>query len=208
MFAVRNSNRCTKDCLCLFICPTGATDTENGQIDRERCIDGCRLCVDACPSHAIYLMNERYPERRLPSEALTAVLSELLRSKSILSTGSMALSQNNGKAEAALLRALGYSARILAEDCVRESGYMVPEKEHIEALMESGVLQRLFSTRFEGKGAEVVVHILGVVVDALGAGRDAEDVEGAVCEKCGFISLGGQDAACAHCGHDLTKVTA
>ena len=26
-FAVRNLRLCTKDCLCLYVCPTGATDT-------------------------------------------------------------------------------------------------------------------------------------------------------------------------------------
>ena len=33
MKAVRNIRLCTKDCMCLYVCPTGATDTENGQID-------------------------------------------------------------------------------------------------------------------------------------------------------------------------------
>ena len=36
--AVRNLRLCTKDCLCLFICPTGATDTENSVIDPEKCV--------------------------------------------------------------------------------------------------------------------------------------------------------------------------
>ena len=32
-YAVRNIRLCTKDCLCLYVCPTGATDTENSVID-------------------------------------------------------------------------------------------------------------------------------------------------------------------------------
>ena len=39
-YAVRNLRLCTKDCLCLYVCPTGATDTENSVIDPEKCI-GC-----------------------------------------------------------------------------------------------------------------------------------------------------------------------
>ena len=39
-YAVRNLRLCTKDCLCLYVCPTGATDTENSIIDPEKCI-GC-----------------------------------------------------------------------------------------------------------------------------------------------------------------------
>ena len=53
MHAVRNTRLCTKDCLCLYVCPTGATDTETGQIDAAKCLDGCRACVDACPNGAL-----------------------------------------------------------------------------------------------------------------------------------------------------------
>ena len=31
--AVRNLRLCTKDCICLYVCPTGATDTEDSIID-------------------------------------------------------------------------------------------------------------------------------------------------------------------------------
>lgn len=51
-YAVRNLRLCTKDCLCLYVCPTGATDTENSIIDVEKCI-GCGACADARPSTAI-----------------------------------------------------------------------------------------------------------------------------------------------------------
>ena len=50
MHAVRNIRLCTKDCLCLYVCPSGATDTENSVIDPEKCI-GCGACVEACPWH-------------------------------------------------------------------------------------------------------------------------------------------------------------
>ena len=42
-YAVRNLRLCTKDCLCLYVCPTGATDTENSIIDANKCI-GCGKC--------------------------------------------------------------------------------------------------------------------------------------------------------------------
>ena len=47
-YAVRNIRLCTKDCLCLYVCPTGATDTENSIIDKEKCI-GCGDCADVLP---------------------------------------------------------------------------------------------------------------------------------------------------------------
>ena len=54
VYAVRNIRLCTKDCLCLYVCPTGATDTENSVIDVEKCI-GCALCAAACPADAIFV---------------------------------------------------------------------------------------------------------------------------------------------------------
>ena len=37
-YAVRNLALCTKDCLCLYVCPTGASDTEDSIIDVCKCI--------------------------------------------------------------------------------------------------------------------------------------------------------------------------
>ena len=53
--AVRNLRLCTKDCLCLYVCPTGATDTENSIIDTDKCT-GCGKCEEVCPVHAIAIL--------------------------------------------------------------------------------------------------------------------------------------------------------
>jgi hypothetical protein len=38
MYASRNLGKCTKDCLCLFVCPTDAADTETRQMgSRKKC---------------------------------------------------------------------------------------------------------------------------------------------------------------------------
>ena len=68
MYAIRSYY----DCLCLYVCPTGATDTETGQIDPGTCISGCRLCVDACPSHAISLVPEEYPRQQEKTDRITS----------------------------------------------------------------------------------------------------------------------------------------
>ncbi len=128
MYASRNIRLCTKDCLCLFVCPTGATDTENGQIDKARCISGCRACVDACPSHAIFLVAEEYPEPVPRDPEIAERLLELCAQKVAQQESASALSTELKKTGGGrLARALARSARILAEDCARESGYMTPQ---------------------------------------------------------------------------------
>ena len=130
MYAIRNINKCTKDCLCLFVCPTGATDTETGQIDSSRCVDGCRLCVDICPSHAISLMVENFPLRPLKDESVEKSLSYLLESKA------SALELTNGS-DHPIINALFHSLAILGEDCAREAGFMIPQDSRLIELLAS-----------------------------------------------------------------------
>ncbi len=130
MYAIRNVSRCTKDCLCLFVCPTGATDTETGQIDSSKCIDGCRLCVDICPSHAISLMVRNFPIRPKKDEKVVKSLQNVLKSK--VSTYEAVGSSNH-----TLMKAFRHSLAILAEDCAREEGFMIPQDTKVKELLES-----------------------------------------------------------------------
>lgn len=201
MFAARNIKLCTKDCMCLFICPTGATDTENGQIDQERCIDGCRLCVDACPSHAIYIVPERYPERKLPEGKIADVLTDLLMNKSSLSIQSLAVSTvRDAPEEAAFFKSLALSSRILAEDCIRESGYMVPDREQFRALMESGLIQQLYAAQFKSGDTETIELLMNRILDSLNENRDAEGLDVTSCGDCGHLSIDMKSEKCPNCG--------
>jgi len=138
MYAVRNIRLCTKDCLCLYVCPTGATDTETGQIDPEKCLDGCRLCVDACPSHAIYLIPETYPPQQEKSTDIQSILSVLSKSKTtqenIARTIVNSSTDLNMKQFA---KAVSMSNRIMAEDILREAGFMLPQSQNAQDLLSS-----------------------------------------------------------------------
>ena len=128
-YAVRNIRLCTKDCLCLYVCPTGATDTENSIIDVSKCI-GCGDCADACPSGAISMVPQEYPPQQLKTEAVVSALNVLLRSKSEQENIAAGLS---GK----LAIAIEKSNHIMAEDIIREAGYMLPQSENVQTLLRS-----------------------------------------------------------------------
>ena len=131
-YAVRNIRLCTKDCLCLYVCPTGASDTENSIIDVSACI-GCGDCADACPSGAISMVPFDYPEQQAKTEEVVSAMNALLRSKSKQERIAAGLS---GK----LALAIEKSNRIMAEDIIREAGYMLPQSnntlEFLQSLLE------------------------------------------------------------------------
>ena len=135
MDAARNFSLCTKDCLCLFVCPTGATDTETGQIDFAKCLDGCRLCIDACPSHAIYMVYDRYPEKPAKADTVVNTLQNLSQSKVDQESAYKAI-QDLGGPQAKLARAFALSNRILAEDCTREADFMLPQAPQVRTLLD------------------------------------------------------------------------
>lgn len=142
MHAVRNIKLCTKDCLCLFICPTGATNTENGQIDPEKCISGCRLCVDACASHAISLVPEKYAEQQEKNNDIKKALGVLSKSKTEQETIAFEIARNSDNPLIKqFAKAIGISNRIMAEDLLREAGFMLPQSK--EAL---NLLKKLVKT--------------------------------------------------------------
>jgi rubrerythrin/Fe-S-cluster-containing hydrogenase component 2 len=128
-YAVRNIRLCTKDCLCLYVCPTGATDTENSVIDVAKCI-GCGDCADACPSGAISMVPAEYPPQQPKNEAVVSVLRTLLRSKSEQENIAAGLP---GKLAAAIEK----SNHIMAEDIIREAGYMLPQSENAKVFLQS-----------------------------------------------------------------------
>ena len=130
-YAVRNIGLCSKDCLCLYVCPTGASDTENSVIDVDKCI-GCGACADACPSRAIIMLPREFPAQQKKDAAVIAALRQLAAGKTAQEQLAAALP---GK----LARALERSNRIMAEDLLREAGYMLPQSGNARALLETAM---------------------------------------------------------------------
>ena len=161
MRAVRNIRMCTKDCLCLYVCPTGATDTENGQIDWNKCLDACRACVDACPSGAIMKMPRNFPPQQEKKDAVIAPLRALARSKAEQEAAADALLRD-AKApwERQLAQALKQSIRISGEDLSRESGFMLPQGANARAYLQS-LLEREMPAGFPREAAVRLLALLG-----------------------------------------------
>lgn len=135
--AKRNIRLCTKDCLCLYVCPTGASDTEDGQIDDSKCI-GCGACANACPSHAISMVPYDYPPQQTKNQDVIDTLTVLCKSKVLQEAIAENIANNtNDPLKRQFASAIAKSNRLMNEDIVRESGYMLPQSFHTKVFLKA-----------------------------------------------------------------------
>ena len=127
--AYRNAKICTKDCLCLFVCPTGASNNETGQIDFSKCI-GCGACANACPSKAITMVPNEMPKQQEKNSEVINALSKVVNNKieEIKIPNNLLLKSD--KKDLPLIKALIHSNKVVIEDLIRESGYMLPQSKY------------------------------------------------------------------------------
>lgn len=135
-YAVRNLRLCTKDCLCLYVCPTGATDTENSIIDTTKCI-GCENCAKGCPSGAITMVPCEYPPQQPKKPEMITILNQLSQSKTQQEKIAEQIAGPSGSDGLyRLMKAIAKSERIMAEDVIRESGFMLPQSHNAHLILQ------------------------------------------------------------------------
>lgn len=195
MYAVRNIRLCTKDCLCLYVCPTGATDTETGQIDASKCI-GCSACANACPSHAISMLPEEFPPQQPKTEAVKDTMLRLARSKAEQESIALNIAENSADSTLRLLaEAISKSNRLMTEDILREAGYMLPQSGNTHKLL----LSMLNDPQAGDFPSEVVEKLLSLI--KFNEKTEDNQMEKWRCTVCGYIHEGPMpaDFKCPRC---------
>jgi Fe-S-cluster-containing hydrogenase component 2 len=124
--------------MCLYVCPTGATDTEDSIIDVNKCISGCSACAQACPSGAISIVPESYPPQQPKSPEVIATQRKLAYSKAQQWQAAEAIAATtDNPITKQFATAIAASNLRMAEDILRESGYMLPQSNEARKLLES-----------------------------------------------------------------------
>ena len=185
--AVRNLRLCTKDCLCLYVCPVGATDTEDSIIDAGKCT-GCGLCAEACPSKAISMVPVAYPPQQKKAESVVDAENLLALNKAREEAAARQIARETSQDGLyRLATGIARSSRLVAEDILREAGYMLPQSGNAHALLR----ELMANPPGEGFPMDAARQLLELIPDNDATEeKETKKMEKWKCKVCGYIHEG------------------
>ena len=201
LFAYRTVRLCTKDCICLYVCPTGASDTENSVIDVNKCI-GCGACAAACPSSAISMVPlEEYPPQQKKADNVISVMNALAQSKANQEKAARQIAAETDKDGLyRLMTAVYKSERLMGEDIIREAGFMIPQSANAHEMLQE-LIDNPPTSDFPADTAKAIMAKIPNN-EAAAAPAPASGKKTYRCTICGevFEVEDGQEPVCPLCG--------
>ena len=92
----------------------------------------------ACPAGAISMVPYQYPKQQVKDEKVMQSLNNIFKSKTDQENIAYRLyEKSSSQVEKQFLKALIRSNRLLAEDTIREAGYMLPQSKNTNAFLKS-----------------------------------------------------------------------
>jgi hypothetical protein len=84
---------------------------------------------------------------------------------------------------------------------------MIPERKRFDALLQSGLMDRLAQSSFGEKGNPALGAITDEIAAALAHNTDASDLALSVCSSCGYLLIDTEGGVCPNCeGTDIVAV--
>ena len=116
-----------------------ATDTETGQIDFARCV-GCGDCARSCPNSAISMIPLDYPHQQPKDDKVKEKVRAIARSKAAQEGIARQIAGTTDDPNLqVLMKAVRRSERLMGEDLIRETGYLLPQSGEVRRMLESFV---------------------------------------------------------------------
>ena len=166
-------------------------------IDTEKCI-GCGACAEACPAKAISLVPREYPPQQAKDASVVAALRQLVSAK-------VAQEQLAAGLPGVLAKAMEKSNRIMAEDLLREAGYMLPQSGNARALLTELLEQYAGAPGFPAEDARFLLD--SIEFNELTPIKEDNTMEIWKCTVCGYIHEGPMtdDFTCPRCKQPASK---